>query len=421
MGRLPWVLGTVLSIAASTVAFGAPARAAEGTVGVATVSGTKVRYKAAYTGANRVVITRSGRTLTIDDKKVIKTGKGCKAVKGDKTKVRCTTAKTPTRVTVTLYDGNDVLDNRTDVPMTAYGEDGNDRIYGGSRGDSIDGGHGADRLYGRAGNDRIDGSFENDLIHGGVGHDTIFGDWGDDTLYGGAGNDRFHADRGNDRISGEDGADWADGASGNDVYSGGNGDDGVLGGTGNDVLSGDAGNDWLDGQQGADRLSGGAGNDDLSGDDARLGAVAADVLLGGAGFDKVAYDTYRKPVTVDLDGATGDDGQAGERDTVGADVEGVYGGVAGDRLTGSGVHNFLNGMAGDDIIRGGAGNDEIDGSDGRDSLHGDAGDDLLIGYELSGPIAADRIDGGVHGTAGDSCLYTQGDTLVECEIRQAYS
>jgi hypothetical protein len=38
-----------------------------------------------------VVITRSGNTITIDDRVAISAGKGCKKVKGDKTKVICTT------------------------------------------------------------------------------------------------------------------------------------------------------------------------------------------------------------------------------------------------------------------------------------------------------------------------------------------
>ncbi|MEU4243765.1 hypothetical protein [Actinoplanes sp. NPDC026619] len=62
-------------------------------------------------------------------------GKGCKKVKGDKTRVRCTPKKTPIRVRVYTYDRNDSIVDRTDLAMTADGGTGNDRIAGGPRGD----------------------------------------------------------------------------------------------------------------------------------------------------------------------------------------------------------------------------------------------------------------------------------------------
>ena len=87
----------VLAVAAVTVAvtvIAVPAEAAA--TGVAKVyNSTKVEYRAASGKANSVTVTRSGRVVTIDDKVAVKAGKGCKAVRGDKTKVRCTTSKTP--------------------------------------------------------------------------------------------------------------------------------------------------------------------------------------------------------------------------------------------------------------------------------------------------------------------------------------
>ncbi|BCJ43437.1 hypothetical protein GCM10010168_42530 [Actinoplanes ianthinogenes] len=329
----------VLGVTTTAVAavFAAPAQAAS--TGVASVSGSKVRFKAAATGANRVVITRNGRTITIDDKRAIKAGKGCKQVKGDKTKVRCTPATAPTRIRVELRGGNDVLDNRTGVRMTAYGNDGNDRIYGGS---------------------------------------------GDDLIYGG---------RGGDEIYGRDGGDHIYGASGYDVISGG------------------AGNDQLFGQLGRDLLDGGYGDDQLRGDDPAQGAVAADFLYGGPGRDLVSYIQYRKAVTVNLDGRSGD-GQAGERDTVGADVEDLEGGSGNDLLTGNAANNFLRGWSGDDVLRGGAGNDVLEDGLGRDSLYGEDGDDDLRGLDNLGTPSPDRIDGGAN---TDFCLYTPVDTLISCE------
>ena len=68
------------------------------------------------------------------------------------------------------------------------------------------GGVGNDRLYGQSGNNTLDG---------GEG-DTLWGDEGDDSLNGGVGNDRLYDQRGNDTL---------DGGVGNDTLDGGDGDD----------------------------------------------------------------------------------------------------------------------------------------------------------------------------------------------------
>ena len=357
--RLLIRLGAVLTVTTATAAFlAAPAEAAGG--GVAWVTGNRIKFKAAASGANRLVITRSGRTITIDDKRAIKPGKGCKQVKGDKTRVRCTAAQSPTRVRVELRGGNDVVTNRTDVPLIAYGNDGDDRLYGGSLPDFLYGGSGADKLDGRAGSD------------------YIYGASGSDKIYGGTGGDYLYA------------------ASGNDLILGGDGDD------------------QLYGELGRDRLDGGAGNDQLRGDDYGQGAVSADVLLGGTGRDSVSYNTYRVPVSVNLDGRA-NDGKAGEKDTVGADVEDIEGGSAGDRLIGSTANNYLQGWSGSDVLYGGAGDDVLEDGLGRDFLYGEAGDDDLRAIDNGGTPSADRVDGGVNGTKGDLCLYNSPDTLIGCE------
>src|SRR5436189_223508 len=93
--------------------------------------------------------------------------------------------------------------------------------------------------------------------------------------------------------------------------------EGVLGGHGADVLTGNGLDNLFDGGPGADELTG----------------------LGGA--DVADYSSRTTPVTVDLDGEAGDDGESGEGDTVDNDVEDVWGGAAADRLTGNGEQNFL--------------------------------------------------------------------------------
>ncbi|GAA2698548.1 calcium-binding protein [Actinoplanes palleronii] len=377
-----------LALLTTTCAVGllaGPAQAAA--TGVASVyGGTKVQYKAATGKQNKLVITRLGNTVTIDDVVAVKAGKGCKKV--NSSKVRCTTGKAPTRVRVYTYDRNDSIVNNTDVRMSADSGTGNDRVYGGSRGDYILGGMGTDKLYGQGGNDNLDGSEGNDLVHGGDGDDVVM-DAG--SKY--SGNDILHGDSGGDTIWGE---------------------------AGNDQLYGDGGSDILFGGPGRDRLDGGYGEDTLQGDDCYMGSaigpcVAADVLLGGPGIDAVDYSTSDAPLTVDLDGASRDDGQSGEHDTVGADVENLYGGSKSDRLTGNNAaNNIAGGRGGNDTIHGGSGDDRLEGGTGRDKLYGDAGDDVLQGAD-EGANAADRLDGGANGAGGDQCLAKKLDVKVNCE------
>jgi len=360
MSRSTWPVATGIALftvaAVGTVA--SPAQAAA--TGVASVtSATKVQYKAASGKQNKVVITRSGRTITIDDKVAVKAGKGCKKVKGDKTKVKCTTKKAPGRVTIYTYDRYDVIVNNSDVRMSAFSGTGNDTVTGGSLGDRIQTGSGDDKADGRG------------------GKDTLWGMTGNDTLRGGAG------------------------------------DDNLWGLEGNDKLSGDAGGDNLTGGQGRDHLTGGANNDWLYGDDPQEG-IAADVLLGGSGTDVASYAGYKKAVTIDADGAKRDDGQSGEHDTIGADVESLFGGSGNDRITGAAGDGSLMGGDGNDTIRGGVGNDWLLGGEGKDKLYGDSGDDSLDGGDYDKHVA-DLLNGGSNNAYGDHCEKAKKDTLTGCE------
>src|SRR5690349_19748774 len=99
--RLPRA-AVVVAAAASTTLFAGPASAAA--TGAAKVSGTTVVFSAAPGAVNSVVVTMKNNTITIDDRVAVKAGAGCKAVKGDKTKVTCTTGKRPTLVKAALGD-----------------------------------------------------------------------------------------------------------------------------------------------------------------------------------------------------------------------------------------------------------------------------------------------------------------------------
>jgi Ca2+-binding RTX toxin-like protein len=139
-----------------------------------------------------------------------------------------------------------------------------------------------------------------------------------------------------------------------------------------DVNGGD-GNDTVTGGPGQDFMEGGFGND---------------VLTGGSGMDTVHYQTRTAPVRVSNDGAA-NDGQYGEDDNIGTDVENLWGGQSDDTIHGNDQANWLYGLGGWDYLRGHGGNDLIDGGDGNDSLDGGPGAD-----DLTGANGTDTVDYG---------------------------
>ncbi|GGN95995.1 hypothetical protein GCM10010112_86810 [Actinoplanes lobatus] len=329
--------------------------AAHGTVKV--THGYRVTYHARWGQENEVVVTGSGATVTIDDRVAITPGKGCERVGGDKTKVRCR-ASSEARVWIMAYDRNDSVEIRSGLPTSINGGSGRDTLIGGPRRDIINGDTGADRISGNGGDDKLDGYVGDDRIWGGDGGDTLIGSYGDDVISGGDGRDSFISGDGNDR---------------------------EYGGPGNDLFE--------------------------AGPPLVAGAADADTYLGGSGRDAVTFGAHDRPVTADADGVRGDDGVRGEHDTIGADIEEIYGGYGDDRLYGTERSDTLYGAEGDDVIVGNGGADFLVGNAGRDNLYGGAGSDHLDGYE-HGMAAADRLDGGAD---GDECLADGKDVKVACE------
>ncbi|GAA3947387.1 calcium-binding protein [Actinoplanes auranticolor] len=284
------VAGVTAAAVASTAFFAVPAQAAS--AGLAKVVGSStVQFNALLGKSNGLTITISGRTVTLNDKVAIKAGKGCKAVKGDKTKVKCKTKKKTSRLSVALGDKNDWVLNKTSVYMLADGGSGTDKLTGGSAADQLQGGTGNDKLYGRGGIDTLFGGSGNDHLAGGAGNDRIdagpgtdkaYGEAGNDEILGGSGNDTLSGAAGIDGIEGGAGNDTITGAAGNDVLVGDAGNDRITGSTGDDVVYGDAGNDWLAGDAGKDIVLGEAGNDTVAGGDGN------DYLFGKAGNDTIA-------------------------------------------------------------------------------------------------------------------------------------
>ncbi|GAA0439994.1 hypothetical protein Aca07nite_48200 [Actinoplanes capillaceus] len=244
----------------------------------------QIVYKAGPGRRNAVVVTRSGRTVTIDDRVTVRAGKGCKAVKGDKTKVRCT-PKAVQGVSVLLGSGDDRVTNRSDLSLMALGGSGNDTLIGGTAYDLFQGGTGTDRLYGHGGDDWLYGDSGADLLVAGVGDDHLDGGTGNDREYGGDGNDLHIQGRETtasdaDRLSAGNGTDSvyytyrtkgisadSDGVRGDDGRSG-EGDtiisaETLYGGAGDDRLYGTGGADTLIGFGGADQIYGRGGDDHL--------------------------------------------------------------------------------------------------------------------------------------------------------------
>ena len=203
------------------------------------------------------------------------------------------------------------------------------------------------------------------------------------------------------------------GLGGADRIRGGRGHDVLLGGAGGDLLQGKAGADRLDGGPGNDRAFGGAGADDMrggSGNDILGGGLGPDGLSGGSGRDIVVYGQRRVPVIVTI-GAGANDGVAGERDNVKADVESVQGGRGNDVLTGNGRANRLFGGGGKDRLRGKGGSDVLIAGDGDDSI------DAREGATATGRAAqTGSVDRVVCGGGNDTALVDPVDVVdPDCE------
>jgi Ca2+-binding RTX toxin-like protein len=311
-------------------------------------------------------------------------------------------------------DGDDTITIRSEG--LADGGPGNDSIRAGlgCGGTTVTGGDGRDTVDLRSTYAGVlvsldgvanDGLPEFNRFADNVSRDVerVIGTHYDDKLIG--------SDRGG-RLDGEEGDDILDGAGGADVLMGGPGVDAV------DYSSRTAGVTVdLDGQPSDDGEAGegdtvgndvedvwgGAGDDRLIGnglDNVLDGGPGADRMSGLAGEDLVDYSSRTAPVTVDLDGETADDGEAGEGDTVDADVEDIRGGAGGDQLTGNGRDNRLVGDGGDDVL---------DGRGGADSLFGGAGDDRLTTRDAF-PDSAECGDG------ADAVTADASDTIAgDCE------
>jgi Ca2+-binding RTX toxin-like protein len=276
--------------------------------------------------------------------------------------------------------------------------------------------------------DRVVGSADANLIRLLAGNDYLSGLDGNDTLEGGEGNDILLGGDGNDSLLGGDGADYLTGGLGADVLDGGFGYDfawyddatsgltvrldfpsinsgealgdkfigieGLVGSLFNDFLVGDGGANYIDALDGDDYLAGNAGNDRLfgsGGSDNFWGGEGADAINGGAGYDVARYDFAAAGVTVRLDFAGFNTGEA-LGDTY-VDVEGFYGSGFDDVLIGGAAGEIFAGLSGVDYLLGQGGNDFLLGGAGLDLFvysSGGYGNDTVGDFETTAAVGANH-------------------------------
>ncbi len=333
--------------------------------------------------------------------------------------------------------GNDKIYGNS-VANVLDGGFGNDEIFGGEGNDTLYGGQGNDYLNGEAGNDILDGGNGDDFLVGWDGSDILYGQEGNDTLwagndndylYGGEGNDELAGWNGNDYLYGGQGNDYLDGEADNDTLDGGNGNDYLYGGDGNDYLDGGFGNDSLNGGLGYDILYGGDGDDYLNGglsfagdtlyggagNDTLYGLGSSDILYGGTGDDTYIIDTYTYPNFVENPNEGIDTVQSSVTWTLynnnlenliltGSDAINGTGNASDNTITGNSASNSLEGQDGNDNLFGEAGNDTLDGGTENDSLYGGEGDDYLFGGFGNDLLFGDGGIDTMHGDFGDDYL-----------------
>ena len=224
------------------------------------------------------------------------------------------------------------------------GSDHNDTLLGTSGDNTLDGGAGTGDTVSYAGATAgvsVDLSQAAAQATGGAGSDTLagfenlIGSPQADTLIGTAGNNVLTGGTGSDTVSYAAAtaavtvdlaavAPQATGGGGSDTLAGienvigSNFQDSLFGDSGANVLSGGDADDSINGRGGNDTENGGAGNDLFRQESAANGG---DALNGGDGTqDRVDYSLRTNAVTVTRNGAA-DDGESGELDNVGNDVE----------------------------------------------------------------------------------------------------
>jgi Ca2+-binding RTX toxin-like protein len=240
--------------------------------------------------------------------------------------------------------------------------------------------------------------------------------------------------RANDRvvITGDSSAETITGSSANDVIRGGSGKDSLDGGNGSDTAdysdktkkvtvtlnSGTLADVFINGTGSSSRedrikdfenVFGGKVGDKLTGDSlANLlrGGGGKDTMDGGTGIDTADYRDKTKAVEVVLNRSTAATVKVNgaSEDSI-RNFENVFGGTAGDKLTGDSLANLLRGGLGKDTIDGGSGIDTADYSEKTQGIKVALNRTSLVDVRVAN-VKEDRIKNieNVFGGLGDDSL-----------------
>jgi Ca2+-binding RTX toxin-like protein len=231
-------------------------------------------------------------------------------------------------------------------------------------------------------------NFHSDVedVNAGDGGMVLIGSAGPNVLTGGAGNDLLDGRGGADQLAGGLGIDVAD-YSNRTVPLTLSAD-----GLDNDGAAGEGDGIWAD----VENLRGGSAADVLAGnasDNVLDGGLGADTISGGAGVDAVDYFNRTAAVNVTLNGGAGNDGEAGEGDTIASDVEGAFGGLGNDTLAGNAANGVLLGFEGNDKLSDSGGTDRLDAGAGDDEIDSvDGAADVDVCGPGADKVTSDPID-----------------------------
>src|SRR5690606_26688038 len=127
-------------------------------------------------------------------------------------------------------------------------------------------------------------------------------------------------------------------------------------------------------------------------------------ISGGASNDTVDYSGRDLHIHAGL-GDLPDDGQRGEGDNLGTDLEIILGGDGDDTMDTTSARNVrFVGNGGNDSLLGNNGDDTLEGGAGRDLLTGGAGDDSFLAVDAE----IDTLNGG---DGNDTAAADAGDIL----------
>jgi Ca2+-binding RTX toxin-like protein len=253
--------------------------------------------------------------------------------------------------------------------FTANGID--NRLSGGSVGDSL---NGAD------GNDTLSGNNGNDTLIGGSGFDWLDGGAGSDKMRGGAGNDTYVISAATDVIDEEGNTDTGDTVRASfslSLAALGNGaiENAILLGSAAINATGTSGANVLTGNDGANLLDGGGG---------------ADTLIGGKGNDTYVIDNAGDQVVEAADGGI----DVVTSSTVSVNLA-SFANVENLTLTGSNnIGATGNGLA--NILTGNDGKNTLNGGGGADTLIGGKGDDVYL-VDAAGDVISETVSNALGG------------------------